>query len=348
MNHNGSLETALALVDAAAAAGADVVKFQTFRADALASAVAPKADYQIRQTGAGESQLEMLRRLELSVEAHEAIVRRCAERGVRFLSAPFDLGSLDLLIERFGLTQIKLGSGELTNAPLLLAAARKGRRLILSTGMATLADIEQALGVAAFGILAAADAQPSRAAFNEALSDAAAWPLLRERVILLHCTTEYPASLADTNLRAMDTLRAAFGLEVGYSDHTEGVAVSIAAAACGATMIEKHLTLDRGMEGPDHAASIEPQEFRAMTDAVRAVELALGTGLKQPGAAERANRAVARKSVVAARPIRRGQVLTADDLAVKRPGSGRPPVRYWDTIGSQASRDYTEGEPIDE
>ena len=345
VNHNGDVGMALDLVDRAAGAGADLVKFQSFDAAKLASATAPKAAYQTRQTDAGESQLEMLQRLQLSPEAHERIIARCAERGIGFLSTPFDTGSLDLLTRRFGLTRIKLGSGELTNAPLLLAAARSGAGIILSTGMGTLAEVEEALGVLAFGLMRGDEPQ-SRADFAAALHDPQAWELLRERVTLLHCTTEYPAAVADTNLRAMATMRTAFGVRVGYSDHTEGSAVSLAAVALGAEVLEKHFTLDRSLPGPDHAASLEPGELCALVREVRAVETALGTGIKQPGAAELANRAVARKSLHAARDLPKGHVLRPEDLTVMRPGDGLSPMALWDSVGRPMSNGYKTNEKL--
>lgn len=345
VNHNGDIAMALNLVDYAAEAGADLVKFQTFNATKLASATAPKAAYQNRQTGAGESQLTMLQRLELSAEAHERIITRCVERGVGFLSTPFDADSLDLLTDRFGLTRIKLGSGELTNAPLLLAAARSGVEIILSTGMGTLSEVEEALGVIAFG-LTRTDAPRSRADFATVLHAPQIWDKLRERVTLLHCTTEYPAAVADTNLRAMATMRAAFGLRVGYSDHTEGNAVSLAAIALGAKVLEKHFTLDRSLPGPDHAASLEPAELSALVRDVRDVECALGTGIKQPGVAELANRVVARKSVHITRNLPEGHVLSEADLSVMRPGDGLSPMALWDVIGTSTQRPFTAGEEL--
>lgn len=342
VNHNGSLERALALVDAAAEAGADVVKFQTFRADALASDVAPKAAYQVRETGGGESQLAMLRRLELDEAAHHALIARCAERGIRFLSTPFDLGSLDLLL-RLGISVLKLGSGEVTNAPLLLAAGRCGLPVILSTGMATLGEVEQALAAVAFGALHG-DRQPDRAALSGILSTPEAWAVLRGRVTLLHCTTDYPTPYADVNLKAMDTLAGAFGLPVGYSDHTPGIAVSLAAVARGAVVIEKHFTLDRTLPGPDHKASLEPDELAELVAGARAVTAALGDGLKAPRPCEIPNIAVARKSLIAARDIAAGEVYTADAVAVRRPGSGRSPFDLWDTLGQPAPRALKAGD----
>lgn len=337
VNHNGDVGIALELVDKAAEAGADYVKFQTFKATKLASASAKKASYQTRTTDGAESQLAMLQRLELSLEGHHAIIGRCAEKGVRFLSTPFDMDSLILLTETFALPEIKLGSGELTNAPLLLAAGRTGVRIILSTGMGSLAEVEEALGVLAFAMCR--EGQPEgRADFARVLLDPAVWSVLAERVTLLHCTTEYPAAVEDTNLRAMETLRRAFGVQVGYSDHTVGEAVSLAAVALGACVLEKHFTLDRTLPGPDHAASLEPGELTSLIRGVRAVERALGTGIKQPGAAEVANRTVARKSLLAARDLPPGHVLTQDDIAVKRPGDGISPMALWDKIGSVTTR----------
>jgi N-acetylneuraminate synthase len=345
VNHNGSLQMALDLVDCAADAGADMVKFQTFRADALASRHAPKAGYQRRDGPEGETQLEMLRRLELSPEAHRALLARCAERGIAFLSTPFDTASLDFLVGGLGLGCLKIGSGDLTNGPLLLAAASSGADIVLSTGMASLGEVEEALGVLGLG-MAGDGAAPSRAAFAEALHAPATWEALRRRVTLLHCTTEYPAAVADTNLRAMATLASAFCLPVGYSDHTQGNAVAIAAAALGARVIEKHFTLDRRLPGPDHAASLEPAELAALVRDVRAVGLAMGSGIKQPGRAELANRVVARKSLVAARDLPAGHRLAAADIAVLRPGNGLSAMAFWDVQGQPLAAPAAAGEPL--
>lgn len=345
VNHNGSLDMALELVDRAAEAGADMVKFQTFNAAAMTAPQARKADYQLRQTDGGESQLDMLRRLQLSEADHRALIDRCAARGITFLSSVFDIGSLRLLTDTFGQTQVKLGSGELTNAPLLWEIARGGTDVILSSGMATLAEIETALGVLALGYTDP-DAEPGRAAFATALKSPAAWDVLRDRVMLLHCTTEYPAAAADTNLRAIDTLRAAFGLVTGYSDHTEGDAITIAAVARGAAVIEKHFTLDRSLPGPDHAASLEPSELAALVRDIRRTESALGSGIKQPCAAEEKNRPIARKSLFAARDLPAGHVLTAEDFAVMRPGTGADPMRLWDLVGTPLPQAMAKGDPF--
>lgn len=346
VNHNGSLDLAHRLVEAAAAAGADAVKFQTFRADALVSRSAPKARYQVRTTGEAESQHEMIRRLELDEAAHGELVAHCRRAGIEFLSTPFDAGSLEMLAVRFGVSRIKISSGDITNAPFLLQVARTGRPVILSTGMSTLGEVEAALGVLAFGFTEAS-ATPSPARFEEAFASAAGLEALRSRVVLLHCTTEYPAPFADVNLRAMDTLAEAFGLPVGYSDHTPGISVPIAAAARGATVIEKHFTLDRAMPGPDHAASLQPDELGRMVQSIREVEAALGSPRKHPAGSEMGNRAVARKSLVATRAIRKGEAFSPDNLGVKRPGDGVSPFRYWEWLGRAAGRDYARDEGIE-
>jgi N-acetylneuraminate synthase len=345
VNHNGSVDLALQLVDAAAAAGADAVKFQTFRAEHLAVASAPKADYQKRETGNATSQLEMLKALELSADAHRVLQRRCASRGIEFMSSPFDEGSLALLVE-LGVRRLKLGSGELTNAPLLLAAAKSGLPVIISTGMATLEEVEAALGVLAFG-MSGSTARPSRQAFAGAWADPASADRVRERTTVLHCTTEYPAPTDQSNVRAMLTLASRFGVRCGFSDHTVGDEASLAAVALGATVIEKHFTLDRTMSGPDHKASLEPDGLARLVRSIRAVEAARGDGVKVPMPAERANTPIARKCLVAARPVAAGERITADHIAIKRPGIGRSPFEYWDVLDSTAARDYDRDEPFD-
>ncbi|MCC6470547.1 MAG: N-acetylneuraminate synthase [Alphaproteobacteria bacterium] len=345
VNHNGSVDRALELVDAAQDCGADIVKFQTFSAEALAAAAAPKAEYQAANTGAAGAQLEMLRALELDEAAHRRLVERCAERGIEFLSTAFDARSLDLVLS-LGVRRLKMPSGEITNGPLLLKAARSGLPILLSTGMADLKEIESALGVLAFGYSAPREAVPSPLAFRAALLGDEGQRLLTERVTVLHCTTQYPAPLEDVNLRAMDTITRRFNLKVGYSDHTLGIAVAIAAVARGAVAIEKHLTLDRSLPGPDHKASLEPPEFKAMVAAIRGVEAALGTPDKRATDSERPNIPVARKSLVAARPIAQGETFTAENLTMLRPGGGRSPMEYWSLLGQPAPRDYKKHEPV--
>jgi N-acetylneuraminate synthase len=336
VNHNGDMEMARQLIDVAASAGADAVKFQTFCAQGLVSRHAPKADYQNLTTDPSESQFDMIRRLELTEADHEVLIAHARSRGIAFLSTPFDLQSLALLTQRFGLKTIKIASGEITNAPFLLAIARTATRVILSTGMSTLAEIESALGVFAFGYIAPNGAMPRRGDFERAFSSNAGQEALLDHVTLLHCTTEYPAPIDEVNLRAMDTLAAAFNLPVGYSDHTLGVHISLAAAARGAQLIEKHFTLDRGLSGPDHKASLDPNELHQLVRQIREIERSLGDGIKRPGASEVKNRDIARKSLVAERAIKPGELFTVENLACKRPGTGVNPIHYWDYLGTVA------------
>jgi N-acetylneuraminate synthase len=347
VNHNGSVDMALRLVDAAADAGADAIKFQTFRSESVVTAAAPKAEYQETTTPSG-SQLDMIRQLELDEEAHDDLAAHARERGITFLSTPFDPASVDLLVDRLEVALLKIPSGEITNGPLIRHVAAKGLPVILSTGMATLNEVEEALAVLAFGFTRGADREPSLPAFATALASEEGRAELRRNVTLLHCTTEYPAPFNSVNLLAMDTLARAFGLAVGYSDHTTGIAVPVAAAARGASVIEKHLTLDHDLPGPDHRASAEPSEFKAMVEAVRQVEQALGDGIKRPAAAEIKNMAMARRSLVAARAIPRGEAFSGANLTAKRPGTGVSPMRHWDCLGLVAEHDYQPDEPLDE
>lgn len=349
VNHNGSLDAALKLVDAAATAGADLVKFQTFKSEKLVTRAARQAAYQTRNLGqaAGEGgQLAMLRALELDDEAHRVIAAHARARGVGFLSTPFDADSADFLIQGLGLTQIKVGSGDMTNAPHLLRLAQSGVDVILSSGMATMEEVARALGCLAFGYLGWSD--PGADAFLRALDDPKGRDALARKVTLLHCTSNYPTPFDEINLAVMDSYRAAFPCPVGFSDHSEGIAVAIAAVARGATMIEKHFTLDRTLPGPDHRASIEPAEFAAMTAGVRAVEKAIGDPRKAPTASEIDTMAVARKSLVASAPIAAGEAFGAGNLGVKRPGGGLSPEDYWRLIGRPASRAYAPDDLIEE
>lgn len=323
VNHNGSSETARRLIDVAAEAGVDYVKFQTFKADRLVSASAPKAEYQraAAQTP-GETQYQMLKKLELSEELHFRLIEYCGRQGVKFFSTAFDLPSIDFLASlRLGLW--KVPSGEITNYPYLKRIASRHEPVILSTGMCTWADIEAAV----------------RVFLDEGLT--------REQLTLLHCNTEYPTPMQDVNLRAMPALKERFGIETGYSDHTPGIEVPVAAVALGATVIEKHFTLDKTMEGPDHRASLEPHELKAMVRAIRNIEQALGSAEKDITPSEAKNRAVARKSIVAARPIGRGETFTEENLTVKRPGTGVSPMRWNEIMGKQAARDYRPDELIE-
>lgn len=322
VNHNGSLILAKQLVDKAVEAGVDIVKFQTFKSELLVSKVAKQAEYQQRNIGKkDEGQLAMLKKLELSQQDHEELIAYCEEKGIRFFSTAFDMDSIDYL-HSLNMGLWKIPSGEVTNYPYLRKIAQYREPVILSTGMCELSDIEAAVKVLlSFGVK-------------------------REDITILHCNTEYPTPFQDVNLRAMLEIGERFGVQVGYSDHTKGIEVPIAAVALGATVIEKHFTLDKNMEGPDHKASLEPGELKAMVEAIRNIEQALGTGHKTVSASERKNIEIARKSIVAARPIKMGEVLTEENITVKRPGNGISPMRWNEVIGSCAIKDFEEEEVI--
>jgi N,N'-diacetyllegionaminate synthase len=321
VNHNGDLQLARQLVDAAAAAGADVVKFQTFQANQMATERAEQAAYQQQALGQTQSQLEMLQQLELQPEQHGQLIEHCQQQGIEFLSTAFDPQSIELLASMH-LKRWKIPSGEITNLPYLRQIGAQGQPVILSTGMANLGEIEAALAVL----------------------EQAGTP--RNQITVLHCTTEYPAPPAEVNLRAMQTIAQAFGVAVGYSDHTAGISVPIAAVAMGAIVIEKHLTLDRRLPGPDHQASLEPEEFAAMVSSIRTIEQSLGDGIKQPTPSEQANLPVVRKSLVAGRPIRAGELFSEGNLTAKRPGTGISPMQWDAWIGQPASRDFATDELI--
>ena len=321
VNHNGDLALARQLIDVAAVAGADLVKFQTFTADRLATRAAQKADYQNRTTTSTESQHEMLSRLELTDAMHHELIAHCATRKIDFFSTGFDIESVDLLV-RHGQNHFKIPSGEITNLPYLRHIGRLGKSVILSTGMANLGEIEAAI---------------------DAL-EAAGTP--RAMLTVLHCTTEYPTPMAEVNLRAMLSIHAAFGVAVGYSDHTQGIEVAIASVAMGATVIEKHFTLDRNLPGPDHKASLEPAELNALVAAIRNIEVALGDGIKRPSPGEARNRPVVRKSLVASRAIKSGALFTAENITAKRPATGISPMRWDEVIGKAALRDFGADELI--
>ncbi len=341
VNHGGSVEMALALVDAAVDAGADAVKFQSYRTELLVREGAPQAAYQARNAPAA-SQAEMLRALELSVEAHHLIAGHCAARGITFLSTAFDPPSLELLLE-IGVPRLKVASGELTNGPMLLAMARTGLPLIVSTGMATLDEVADALAIIAIG-REGIDGAPRGPVRAEARRRVESDPSLVGDVTLLHCTSSYPAPPESVNLRAMDTLAQTFGLSVGYSDHTEGIAVAVAAVARGAVIIEKHLTTDRTLTGPDHVASLDPEAFTNLVRAIRTVKQSMGSAEKRTYEAETDVRAVARRSLVAARNVFQNRPLTEGDLIALRPGDGMSPIMVWESLGRPPSRDYVTGQ----
>lgn len=344
VNHNGSEELAFELVDAAHKAGADIVKFQTFKAKELTTSSAKQADYQKVNSKKEESQLAMLSRLELGYDVHHRLIKRCSELGIEFLSTAFDSESLSFLANDLQLKKLKIPSGEITNAPLVLEHARTGCDLLVSSGMATLAELESVLGVIAFGYTASVSENPSIEGFQRAYSSSEGRRALEEKVTLLHCTTEYPAPLEEINLRAIDTMASAFKLPVGYSDHSEGIIVPIAAVARGVTLIEKHFTLDKSMDGPDHKASLDPTELHDMVSSIRSVEIMLGNGVKGPFPSELKNKAIARKSLIAKENISKGDVFTERNIGVKRPEAGMSPYKYWSLLGSVAEEDFNEGD----
>lgn len=345
VNHNGDKDKAFALIDAAAAAGADAVKFQTFNAERLAAISAPKAAYQKQTTDSSESQFEMLKKLELPESWHFELKQYAEKLGVTFISTAFDLQSLAFL-ETLDLPFYKIPSGEITNAPLLRAFARTGKNVIVSTGMATLGEVEQALAILSWGYLQNEEPE-SLAEIWQHWSDEESEKVIKEKVSLLHCTSQYPTPMVEVNLKAMDTLGSAFGLPVGYSDHTEGLLIPLAAVSRGATIIEKHFTLDRALPGPDHAASLEPGELKQMVSQIRAAELALGDGKKKPQPSEWDTRAAARQQVIAIENIMAGELLTVDNIGTARAGSGISPLYYWDLVGTASSQNYSKGEPVE-
>lgn len=347
VNHNGDIKLALQLIDAAADAGADIVKFQTFRSEELVSASAPKANYQMQSTNPAESQYVMLKKLELTHENHFILKEHCAKKNIEFLSTPFDSTSADFLLQDMKLTTIKISSGEITTAPLLLQIARYQPKIILSTGMSTLGEIEEALAVIAFGLIQSEET-PSKNAFMRAYSSQQGQEKLKQKITLLHCTSDYPAQFDNVNLRAMDTLQSAFGLPVGYSDHTKGITIPIAAVARSATIIEKHFTLDRSLPGPDHAASLEPDELKKMITSIREVESALGNAVKIPTESEQHTKLIARKSLVATQSIKKGEIFSEENICLQRPGNGISPMYYWNYLERVARKDYKVGEFIHE
>lgn len=322
VNHNGDLELAKKLVDVAAEAGADFVKFQTFKAANIAAKTAKKAAYQQAATGTGESQVQMLKKLELGPDDHLQLIEYCKNRNIRFLSTPFDLESIDLL-KALGITIGKIPSGEITNLPYLRKMADSFKTIILSTGMSDISEVKDALGIL----------------YRQGVAP--------ENIIVLHCNTEYPTPFSDVNLKAMTMMKDELQVRVGYSDHTQGIEVPVAATALGAVLIEKHFTLDKEMEGPDHKASLEPAELVAMVKAIRNIEQALGKEQKTASASEIKNKSIARKSIVAAARISKGEIFTEKNLTTKRPGTGLNPMKWDEVIGTAAIRDFEEDELID-
>lgn len=319
VNHNGDIEIAKKMIDAASAAGADAVKFQTFKAERIVSINAPKAEYQIENTNNTESQYQMLKKLEIDKETHLELMEYCKEKNIMFLSTPFDIDSVHMLVE-LGIEIIKIPSGEITNLPYLREVARQKKKVILSTGMSNMQEVKDAVDI------------------------------LRqngtEDITVLHCNTQYPTPMEDVNLRAMISMREELELPVGYSDHTQGIEVPIAAAAMGATVVEKHFTLDKTMEGPDHKASLEPDELSEMVKAIRNIEKALGDGNKNITESEKDNLSIVRKSIVAACRIEKGELFTEKNLTVKRPGNGISPMKWDEIIGKVSDKTYEVDEVI--
>ncbi len=345
VNHNGKLELAIEMIHAAKEIGADAIKFQLFKAEKLVTKVSEQAEYQKKNCKETTTQYDMLKSLELSEENFK-VLKYCAdELGIDFIVTPFDLESVVFLSQKLALPLIKVGSGDITNGPLLLAVAKEHKELILSTGMSTLSEVEMALKVIAFGLIEK-EQPPTSALLDEIYSSKEAEAILFEKVTLLHCTSEYPAPFNEVNLRAMDTLRDAFKLKVGFSDHTLGIEVSLAAVARGATVIEKHFTLDKSLPGPDHLASLDVSEFQCMINGIRNIENALGTSRKCLTRSERKNIHVVRRSLVAKQPISKEGILTSDNIDIKRPASGLSPMQYWQLLGKKAVKDYLEDEVI--
>lgn len=322
VNHNGNIDLAKKLIDAAAIADVDYVKFQTFNANKLVTKNAEKADYQKENTGkSNDSQFEMLKKLELSKEMHFELISYCKSKGVEFLSTGFDLESIEFLSE-LELDFFKIPSGEITNLPYLEAVAKIGKPVVISTGMADMDEIEQALNV----FLTAG--------------------IKKSEITILHCNTEYPTPMKDVNLNAMKSIKEKFDVSIGYSDHTLGIEIPIAAVAMGASVIEKHFTLDNNMEGPDHKASLEPDELSSMVKSIRNIEYAMGNGIKEPSESEKKNKDIARKSIVAKKEIKKGELFSKDNLTIKRPGKGISPMKWYDVIGEKSLKDYQKDDLI--
>lgn len=346
VNHNGSFVMAKELIRVAKEAGADAVKFQTFKAENLVTKDAQQASYQIENLGEATSQFEMLKKLELSFNEFIQLQQYCKELHIEFLSTPFDMESVDFLLDELTIETVKIPSGELTNAPFIYYIATKRKPIILSTGMATLEDIHEALAFIAYGLACLEPITIEKV--QQFYRTDKAKVLLNQYVTLLHCTTQYPAPFETINLQAMQQMKSEFNLPIGFSDHSEGIVVPAAAVALGATVIEKHFTLDKSLEGPDHIASLNPTELKEMVQAIRQVEIALGTGEKQPVKEEINNKVAARKSLVAKSKVAVGELFTNDNLTVKRPGGGIQPKEYWTYIGKTATKTYEEDELIDE
>lgn len=345
VNHNGCLDRAKKMVDVALDAKVDAIKFQTFKTELVVTRIAPKAKYQEINTGNADSQFEMIKRLELSYTEFLELNAYCQEKNILFLSTPFDFESLDFLINEVNIPILKIASGEITNGPFLLKSALSGKPIILSTGMSNLNEIEEALSILAFGYTDASS-NATCENFQKSYQSEVGKIALNEKVSILHCTSEYPAACESINLRALNTIAERFGLVVGYSDHSLGIEVSIAAVALGAKIIEKHFTIDKNLSGPDHKASLDPDELKKMVESIRNIEAAMGNGVKIPVNSEYETLKVARRSLIASKGIKKGEAFTSENMVIKRPASGVSPMMYWDYLQKNATRDYAEDEVI--
>ena len=346
VNHNGNRQLAFDLIDAAVGAACDAIKFQSFKAEAVMVASLEKVAYQKAQTDKSETMLDMVRKLEISWKTQRELSDYCRAKEIQFVSSPFDLSSVEFLANDIGVKTIKIPSGEITCGPLLLQCARSGCDLILSTGMSTMDEIEVALGIFAFGMTSGSTELPTLSKFKAAYAEPKGREALRKKVSLLHCTSEYPSPYNEINLRAMDTIREAFDLPIGLSDHSPGIIVPLAAVARGASIVEKHFTLDRSLSGPDHQASLEPHELKEMVNSIRKIEKTLGDGVKVPQPSELKNKSAIRKCLVAARDIQKGEFFAEENLTFKRPDAGISPLQYWDMLGKKVEKDYLADEVI--
>ena len=348
VNHNGDIEMAKKLIDVAAEADIDAVKFQTFRAEDLVTKDAELAEYQKNTSGEELKQFDMLSKLELDQDAHLDLQKYCLDKEIDFLSTPFDLGSLNFLTKKMHLKTLKIPSGELTNGPLLIEFAKTGCNIIISTGMSSLEEIELAIGSLIYGFLSNEKKMPDPSIdiFKECFEESLNYKSLLEKITLMHCMTEYPAPIEEANLSAIKTLRDSLNIKVGYSDHTDGILAPLVAVAFGATIIEKHFTLDKELEGPDHKASLEPIELKQMVQNIRLTEQMLGDGIKRLMPSEKKNLIIARKSITAFQSIKKGEEFTTNNITIKRPGTGISPMEYWKILGKRAPKDFAKDETI--
>jgi len=348
VNHNGDIDMALELIEKAAEAGADAIKFQTYKAENLVTKHSKKAEYQLKTTGGKDTQLQMLKDLELKYETHFQLKDYCQKTNIDFLSTAFDLDSLRFLSKDLKMKTLKIPSGEITNLPFLIDFAQTGAEIIMSSGMANIDEIRDALGALAFGFIYTKKNMPlpSRKQFIKVFNSNEGQEVLNKHVTLMHCVTEYPAPIDEINLNVISSLKKIFNLRIGYSDHTEGIIASVIAVSHGATIIEKHFTQSKNLLGPDHKASLEPEEFKIMVDQIRMAEKMMGDGEKKVMPSELKNISIARKSIVASMRITKGDIFSSENLSIKRPGNGKSPIHYWSLLGKKATKDYDVDELI--